>query len=97
MVAGQELRGLVEAGLVEPQGFGRWTSYRIFVSPKLPIKTEEDRILIYIQEHGSITNAQCRELLGVEQHQAYYLLKKLCDQGQMKPIGTGKGRHYVLK
>jgi len=27
MVAGQELRGLVEVRLIEQQGVGRWTSY----------------------------------------------------------------------
>ncbi len=101
MVAGQELRGLVESGLVEQQGVGRWTIYRLIASSELPARresrTDEDRILAYIRENGSMTNAQCRGLLGIEEYQAYYLLKKLCDSDRLKPRGSGKGRRYVIK
>ncbi len=58
MVAGQELRGLVEAGLVEQQGVGRWTSYQLKVSPKPPEErepqTDEDRIIAYVRSRNSI-------------------------------------------
>jgi hypothetical protein len=78
-MAGQELRGLVEADLIEQQGAGPWTSYILRVPRELPEQrapqTDEDRIVAYVAERGSITNLQCRELLGVEEHQAYYLLK----------------------
>ncbi len=51
MVAGQELRGLVEAGLMEQQGVGRWTSYQLKASPELPEErkpqTAEEKILEY--------------------------------------------------
>lgn len=101
MVAGHELRGLVEAGLAEQQGVGRWTSYRLKVSPELSgaakPRTAEDRVVAYVREHGSITNTQCRELLHLEEYQAYYLLKKLCAGGRLKPAGRGKGRKYVLR
>lgn len=52
--------------------------------------------MAYAGEHGSITNTQCRELLDLEEYQAYYLLKKLCDGRMLKPVGKGKGRKYVL-
>src|SRR5713101_888630 len=100
MVAGQELRGLVEAGLVEQQGVGRWTSYQLKASPELPEEQkpqiDEEKIIAYVRSRNSITNAECRTLLSIEEHQAYYLLKKLCDSGQLKPVGVGKGRRYVL-
>ena len=100
MIAGQELRRLVEQGLVEQQGVGRWTSYQLKISPQQPTQQEpqtgEGRIIAYVREHGSITNRECRTLLSVEEHQAYYLLKKLCDVGRLKPVGVGKGRRYVL-
>ncbi|XPS90423.1 uncharacterized protein Dvar_84420 [Desulfosarcina variabilis str. Montpellier] len=32
MTAGQDLQGLVQAGLLEQAGFGRWTKYRLKVS-----------------------------------------------------------------
>ena len=100
LVAGQELRGLADAGLVEQLGVGRWTSYRLNVSGELPEtlepRTEEDKILAYVRREGSITNGQCRQLLGVDEPRAYYLLKKLCDSRRLKPLGIGKARRYVL-
>ena len=98
--AGSELRGLTETDLVEQEGVGRWTSYRLKVSPELPEQPEpqmdEDRIVAQVQEKGAITNAGCRELLGVDENRAYYLLKALCDQGRLAPRGVGKGRRYTL-
>jgi len=41
-------------------------------------------------------DAGCRELLGVDDNRAYYLLKALCDQGRLVPRGVGKGRRYTL-
>jgi predicted HTH transcriptional regulator len=99
MTAGQELRGLVQAGLVEQSGIGRWTYYTLKVQeepPKEEERTDEEKILVHIQEHGSINNAECRELLGVDDTRAYYLLKKLCGKGHLKPQKKGKGRRYVV-
>jgi len=100
VMAGQELRRLIEVGLIEQQGVGRWTSYQLTASPELPEErepqTDEDRIVAYVRSRNSITNVECRTLLSIEEHQAYYLLKKLCDTGRLKPAGDGKGRRYVL-
>jgi len=95
-MAGTELRGLVESGMAEQEGVGRWTGYRLAVSPELPEQREVDRIVAQVREAGAITNAECRELLAVDQSRAYYLLKKLCDDGRLVPRGVGKGRRYVL-
>ena len=69
--AGQELRGLVDSDLVDQDGVGRWTTYRLKVARESPEHrepgTEEDRILTYVQEKGSITSRECQGLLGVEQ------------------------------
>jgi len=100
MTAGQELHRLVEADLVEQQGVGRWTSYRLKVPLELPeqpvFQSEEDKILAYVRQSGSITNTECRALLNVDETRAYYLLKKLCDVRCLRPEGKGKGRRYVL-
>jgi ATP-dependent DNA helicase RecG len=100
VMAGQELRRLVEVGLIEQQGVGRGTSYQLTASPELleerEPQTDEDRIVAYVRSRDSITNVECRTLLSIEEHQAYYLLKKLCDTGRLKPVGIGKGRRYVL-
>ena len=100
IVAGQELRGLVQMGLVEQKGVGRWTSYRLKVGKEFPEhvapQTDDQKILAHVRKEGSINNTECREVLEVDEVRAYYLLKKLCDRERLKPEGKGKGRRYVL-
>jgi len=98
-VAGQELRGLVDAGLIDQEGVGRWTTYSLKVAKELPEQlepgTEEDKILALARDKGAITNRECQSLLGVDEDRAYYLLKKLVEAGRLKPQGRGKGRKYI--
>src|SRR5690348_13402628 len=98
-VAGQELRGLVDAGLVDQDGVGRWTTYSLRVAKELPEQlepaTEEDKILAFARSNGAISNSETQGLLGVDENRAYYLLKKLADAGRLKPQGKGKGRKYL--
>jgi len=100
MVAGQELRGLVEAGLMEQQGVGRWTSYQLKVSPKLhkeqELQADEEKILEYVRQHGSINNAKCRDLFHVNLYRASHLLKKMHAQGSLKREGTRRWARYHL-
>ncbi|MEX2120082.1 MAG: ATP-binding protein [Pirellulales bacterium] len=101
IVAGQELRGLVDAALADQEGVGRWTTYRLTAPKGLPERrepqTDEDCILAWVGHHGSITNAECRELLGVNEDRAYYLLKKLTDAKKLRPQRDFKVRRYVLR
>jgi ATP-dependent DNA helicase RecG len=100
MTAGQDLRGMVQTGLVEQTGFGRWTKYVLKVKDvsidNLVHKSDEEKILSYIIKHGSINNSECRELLNVNDDRAYYLLKKLSEKGKLKTLKKGKGRRYVV-
>ncbi len=98
LVAGRELRGLVELDLLDQEGAGRWTCYRLAVPAGPPDrgepKNDEDRILTHVRTHGSITNAECRKLIGADGDRAYYLLRGLCEQNKLVPHGVGKGRRY---
>jgi predicted HTH transcriptional regulator len=100
MVAGQELRGLVQAGLVEPHGASRWTSYTLRAPRGYPEQkaepVDEQKILSFVRERGSINNAKCRELLVVEDKRAWYLLNKLCKRGLLKQVGRGRWSRYAL-
>lgn len=100
VVAGQELRGLVEVGLVEQGGVGRWISYQLKVSPEQPAErkpqTDEEKILEYVRQHGSINNSECCDLLNVESSRAWYLLKKLDAHGLLKRQGEKRWTRYVL-
>ena len=98
LTAGRELRGLVQTGLIEQQSVRRWTYYTLKAPRELPgptsAESEEDRILAFARENGSIGNTECRTLLGVGHKRAWYLLTKLSDQGMLSARGQGKGRRY---
>jgi len=85
--------------LVEQHSTGRWTHYSLKVPGELPVpempETEEDKILNYVRENGSINNAECREMLRVKEERAWYLLLKLCRANLLYPKGKGRWRRYV--
>jgi ATP-dependent DNA helicase RecG len=98
LVAGQELRGLVETGLVEQDGVGPWTTCRLKAGTcqtDTP-PSEEERVLAYVREQGAITNSQCQLLLGIDNDRAYYLLRKLVKARILKSHGIGKHRKYLM-
>ncbi|MBM4090016.1 MAG: transcriptional regulator [Planctomycetes bacterium] len=98
LTAGRELRGLVQAELVGQESARRWTYYTLGVPRELPgsvpALSDEERILSFARDKGSIGNAECQALLGVDGKRAWYLLKKLAKSGLLAPAGEGKGRRY---
>ena len=101
MMAGQELKGLVQAGLVDQQGASRWTSYSLRISREHVAQStppaDEEKILACVREHGRINNAECRALLGVDLRRASYLLKRLAAEGELKREGERRLAHYRLR
>ena len=59
-------------------------------------QTDEQRILAYVKQHGSISNAECRDMLNVELHRASYLLKKMLNQGTLIREGGHRWARYRL-
>ena len=100
MIAGQELRGLLQADLIEQHGISRWTSYILQVSQELPEQKlpllDEAKILAYVREHGAINNTECRKLLQVDLQRASYLLKRLAAEGRLKREGKRRWACYRL-
>jgi len=105
------LEKLVEAGLVEAHGNGRGRSYilsaRVYKTSGQktayirqagfePIQ-QEQMVLSYIEKHGSIRRADVMELCQITKDQAYKLLTRLKEKGQIIQIGTLKGAVYELK
>ena len=85
---------------MEQQGVGRWTSYQLKVSLEPPkeqeLQADEEKILEYVRQHGSINNAECRDLLHVNLHRASHLLKKMHTQGSLKREGARRWARYHL-
>ena len=64
-----------------------------------PRQTDEEKILAYVAQHGSINNAQCRELLGLGKeaiHRVSRSLIKMCHRGLLKREGESRGTRYTL-
>ncbi len=101
VTANRELRALVQLGLIEQHSTRRWAHYTLNVPSEMetPVKpqTQEERVLDYVKERGSINNTECRKLLQVELHQASNLLKKLRKKDLLQRTGERRWARYLLK
>ena len=105
------LEKLVEAGMVEPHGGGRGRFYTL--SAKIYDKSgekaayvrqagfdtiqQEQMILNFIKQHGSIKRSDVIELCRVSKDQAYKILAKLKKQGIIELEGEKKHAVYYKK
>ena len=100
VTASRELRGLVQSGLVEQHSTRRWAYYTLDpvaeteTGPASP--SDEERIITYLREHGSINNAGCRDLLKTDIQRASNLLRKMHRQGVLKREGERRWTYYML-
>jgi len=89
------LDAMQKANLQPPRFEDRRTSFLV-VLYNTPIISDEERILAYVREHGSIKRADCQELLGVDEIKAKYVLRKMKEAGLLRQEGTRRGARYVL-
>jgi DNA-binding NtrC family response regulator len=71
------------------------STYLVSEVPRRP-PSEEDCILAYVRQNGSISNAECRALLRVDRHRAFYLLEKMRDAQQLECKGSSRAARYHL-
>ena len=70
----------------------------------LPTSTEElsdkeqrlEKAIVYVQEHGFITNGLYRDITGVTDKRAFRDLELLVERGSLKCVGSKRGRRYEL-
>jgi len=58
--------------------------------------TDEEKILAYLRQHGSINNPECRKLLDAPKHRATYLLQKMHRYGLLVHKGEHRWSRYYL-
>jgi DNA-binding NtrC family response regulator len=80
-----------KAGSLDHGGSGNSTGG---ASQKLD--SDEHRVLEYVRARGSINNTQCRELLAVNIHRAWYLLRKLQRRGSLIQDRSRRWASYRL-
>jgi len=61
-----------------------------------PSITDEEGILEYVRQHGSISNPECRRLLSTDRHRATYLLQKMQRYGLLVHKGEHRWSRYYL-
>lgn len=52
--------------------------------------------MLYVGEHGRISNREYQDLYGVSRETAKRDLRDLVDRGLLTPVGRGRGLCYVL-
>ncbi len=103
----ERLTTMVRGGLLERRGTGGGAVYQMSASVAeelgLPPRERliesircEQMVLRYVEEKGSIRNAECQQLCGLSPRQAGYLLSKLVEAGELEKRGRKRGTHYVL-
>ena len=99
VTANRELRALV-LGLLTQHGSRRWTYYSLPDSRRPDglgkADAKEHRVLEYVRNAGSITNAECRQLLALDTYQASRLLKRMCCEGMLVAQSGGRWTRYVI-
>lgn len=100
VTANRELRGIVQSGLIDLHSTRRWAYYTPNVPAEVkvsqPVQTDEEKILVYVRNHGSINNAECRNLLHVGMQRASHLLKKMHMRGSLVREGEHRWARYRL-
>lgn len=93
--------GLPELLIKEEQGGFSITFFKEFTEEFLRRQNLEERqiaALLYIKEHGKISNAQYQELANVSKRTASRNLQELIEKGVIKKSGTtGKGTNYTFQ
>ncbi len=72
--------------------------------PALSTSTEEfpdkeqrlEKAILYVHEHGFITNSLYRNITGVTEKRAFRDLELLVERGRLKRVGSKRGRRYEL-
>lgn len=104
-MAQKSLNSLIRDGLIEVSGKEYMLTAKMYEAVKSDIKYTQDkvlqyvkakgRIMEYVQETGSITNTQVRELCGFTRQQARSTLEKMQIEGMIVLLGKGRYAKYV--
>ncbi len=62
---------------------------------KKPIKDERKKLIFaYIEQEGSISNKEAREILGLAESTTKRILKQLVEEGELQERGERRNRRY---
>ena len=95
------LQRLCALGLLEEEGGGAGTRYRLSMSNPAPYgrpssRAEMRAMILDWAGDGPVTNSLVQSRLGVTRSQALTLLRGLADDGMIAKSGAGRGARYQL-
>lgn len=103
------LNVLVERGLLEARGERKGRTYHLAAAIYREIGEsaayvrargfdsiqQEQMVLTYIDQHGSIRRAEAAELCQLSPNQASYLLRRMVGEGKLDMVGERRSARYV--
>jgi hypothetical protein len=96
--AHRELDDLYEDALVDRHGSGRQAYFTLAGPGGAPrvqlIGTDEERLLAYVERHGSIGNAECQRLFGYGPDKCFRLLNNMHLRNLLQRAGIGRSVRY---
>lgn len=92
------LDAMQKKGLPAPVFEDRRTAFLVKFYQVMPAKLSEEEqiVLAYVKEHGSIKRAEAQKLLEVSDRRAKYVLEKMEKARLLRQEGQQKGARYLL-
>ena len=92
------LDAMQKMGLPEPAFEDRRTAFLVTFYQVKPaeLSEEEQRIIAYVKEHGSIRRSEAKKLLEVSDRRAKYVLETMEKARLLRQEGQQKGARYLL-
>jgi ATP-dependent DNA helicase RecG len=94
------IQEMVAGGLVmSPDSAGRGAKYKVspdLVAARNFLSARVTGLERHVRLHGHITNAEYRNLFGVNRDTAFRELKRLVQNGFLRPEGNRRGARYVV-
>ena len=100
------LNSLRDEGLLELNGKTYMLTLKVYETVKTDVAYVQDktvnqiqakgRIVEYLQLKPWITNQKAQELCGFNKNQTYYILRQMCKDGILQPVGKCRGTKYKI-
>lgn len=100
------LNSLRDEGLLELNGKTYMLTLKVYETVKTDVAYVQDktvnqiqakgRIVEYLQHKPWITNQKAQELCGFNKNQTYYILRQMCKDGILQPVGKCRGTKYKI-
>lgn len=92
------LAAMQKRGLPAPVFEDKRTSFlvKFYQAKPIQLTEEEQKVIVYVKEHGSIRRAEAQKLLSTNEAKAGYVLQKMQKTGLLRKEGSFKDSRYLI-